>query len=635
MSAVADNQQQEHSSWAVENPNKARDAITWDAYKGGIRAGAVAAAVSAVAVLSANKYWPAFRSRLSVSGKTALVVSPFLGAFTLVAETRLMHGVRNPELYMATMDGSYVPKQQEAPQLKLWQRGANFLYDHPYRCLVTVGAPLVAGIYGYQHMNKGISASQQIMHTRIYGQASVVVLLLSSMAFHDYMAKRGKFETLVVPLPQGVELPRSASASGRRRTSSGKKKAPIKPALNTNANTNRPDSSRMTQQELHMWQPVLTLGWSIGICFTVALICIALGVAIVYTSGTLTKLRVVYDGDEGTQASDAVQLDGNISLLSNCRLDSPDDANSFHANHTCYVSLTLPNDIRSPVRIFYELDMYYQNHRRFVSSVIREQFTDEWRPDAGYTMIECPPMKTVVSELCSVGDCEDPETAVEREYFPCGIVANTMFNDIFWLHEGVLPSGKNLTRTDIVSKGIARNYAAHNNKNPTWNLSTEFYLPVWLNPKMSRIIPPPGGPTAPHITENYTNSTAWVHDALDADFGVGTGVENEFWRVWVEGAAMHPFRKPYGRIEQDLPAGTTLVFAVQSNFFVRTFSGSKALILEEVGWFGSANYVLGVFFLVIGGIFLVAAIFFTGRKLHSPRTLGDAAALVWKRKKAQ
>ncbi|KAE9120129.1 hypothetical protein PF005_g18922 [Phytophthora fragariae] len=31
------------------------------------------------------------------------------------------------------------------------------------------------------------------MHTRIYGQASVVVLLLSSMAFHDYMAKRGKF----------------------------------------------------------------------------------------------------------------------------------------------------------------------------------------------------------------------------------------------------------------------------------------------------------------------------------------------------------------------------------------------------------------------------------------------------------
>ncbi|OWZ05186.1 putative membrane protein [Phytophthora megakarya] len=183
----------ETSSWKTENPNKARDAISWHAYTSGVKAGAVAAVVAAAAVLSANKYSAAFRSRLSVSGKTALVVSPFLGAFTLVAETRLMEGARNPEMYMASMDGTYVAPKQEASQLKLWQKGANFLYDHPYRCLVTVGAPIVGGIYGYQHLNKGISTSQQIMHTRIYGQASVVVLLLSSMAFHDYMAKRGKF----------------------------------------------------------------------------------------------------------------------------------------------------------------------------------------------------------------------------------------------------------------------------------------------------------------------------------------------------------------------------------------------------------------------------------------------------------
>ncbi|GMF64773.1 unnamed protein product [Phytophthora lilii] len=183
----------EHSSWKTENPNQARDSISWHAYTSGLKAGAVTAAVAAVAVLSANKYWAGFRNRLSVSGKTALVVSPFLGAFTIVAENRLMHGARNPELYMATMDGTYVPQKQEASQLKFWQKSANFLYDHPYRALITVGAPLVGGIYGYQHLNKGISTSQQIMHTRIYGQASVVVLLLSSMAFHDYMAKRGKF----------------------------------------------------------------------------------------------------------------------------------------------------------------------------------------------------------------------------------------------------------------------------------------------------------------------------------------------------------------------------------------------------------------------------------------------------------
>ncbi|KAG6621241.1 uncharacterized protein IUM83_11118 [Phytophthora cinnamomi] len=183
----------EHSSWKTENPNKARDAISWHAYTSGMKVGAVAAVIAGAAVYTANARWPAFRNRLNTSAKTALVISPFLGAFTLEAETRLMHGARNPERYMASLDGTYVEEKQEASKLKFWQKSANFLYDHPYRALITVGAPLVGGIYAYQHMNKGISTSQQIMHTRIYGQASVVVLLLSSMAFHDYMAKRGKF----------------------------------------------------------------------------------------------------------------------------------------------------------------------------------------------------------------------------------------------------------------------------------------------------------------------------------------------------------------------------------------------------------------------------------------------------------
>ncbi|CAH0473213.1 unnamed protein product [Peronospora belbahrii] len=164
------NTNSEHSSWKTGNPNQARDAISWHAYTSGLKSGAITAVFAAAMVGLSNKYWPAFRNRLGVSGKTALVVSPFLGAFTIVAENRLMHGARNPEMYMATLEGgSYMAPEKKASQLKFWQKSANFLYDHPYRALVT------------------------IMHTRIYGQASVVVLLLSSMAFHDYMAKRGKF----------------------------------------------------------------------------------------------------------------------------------------------------------------------------------------------------------------------------------------------------------------------------------------------------------------------------------------------------------------------------------------------------------------------------------------------------------
>ncbi|GMF64771.1 unnamed protein product [Phytophthora lilii] len=184
----------DHSaSWKSANPNARRDAISSHAYMSGVKTGAATATVVAAGVLTANKYSAAFRNRLNTSGKTALVVMSFLASFTVEAESRLVKGAHNPEIYMATMDGTYVEEKKAASKLKLWQQGANFLYDHPYRALATVGVPLVGGIYSYQHLNKGISASQQVMHTRIYGQAAVVVLLLSSMAFHDYMAKRGKF----------------------------------------------------------------------------------------------------------------------------------------------------------------------------------------------------------------------------------------------------------------------------------------------------------------------------------------------------------------------------------------------------------------------------------------------------------
>ncbi|KAG2765834.1 hypothetical protein JG687_00006522 [Phytophthora cactorum] len=184
----------DHSaSWESSNPNRRRDVISRHAYTSGMKTGAMTASVVGAGVLAANKYLPAFRNRLNASGKTALVVMSFLASFTVEAEGRLVKGAHNPEIYMATMDGTYVEEEKTASKLKLWERGANFLYDHPYRALATVGVPLVGGIYSYQHLNKGISVSQQVMHTRIYGQAAVVVLLLSSMAFHDYMAKRGKF----------------------------------------------------------------------------------------------------------------------------------------------------------------------------------------------------------------------------------------------------------------------------------------------------------------------------------------------------------------------------------------------------------------------------------------------------------
>ncbi|DBA03092.1 TPA: hypothetical protein N0F65_003339 [Lagenidium giganteum] len=585
-----------------------RDAISWHAYVSGLNTGAVASVMAGSAVFTADKYWPAFHKRLGPSGKMALVISPFLGVFAIVYDRRLVAASRNPEQYLASMDPNYEQEHtQRHSGLPLHQRAANFLYDHPYRTLATVGVPLVGSIYAFQRSNTAISASQQIMHTRIYGQGAVVVLLLASMGFHDYMLRRDA--------PAGVAPPPSKA----------------KPCVN------RPVESRWTQQNLRVWEPMLTLGWAIIICVLLSASCAALGIAVLTESASLNTHRVVYDGGDDTNWADRgdavpIQEDGNVSRLENCLLDTPEMANRFHANNTCFVSITLREAIHGVAHVYYEVSGFLQNHRRFVSSINKIQFTDEWRPDMPTTA--CAPMEYTTSELCQVGTC-DPASNKTRKLFPCGIVANTMFNDIIWLHNGTLPSGATLGRENLMAKGVARKYPAHNFVNPTWNLTTDDYLPVWNNPNMSRLIPPPNGDARPYVTDDYTNSTAWVFDPDDPDRGVGTGLENEHWRVWVEIAAHEPFRKAYGRIEGDLPAGTQLTFAVQSNFFVRSFGGSKALVVARLSWFGSENKPLGAIFIAVGSLFLIAAIGFTVRFCKQPRKLGDASALAWKFKKAK
>lgn len=427
---------------------------------------------------------------------------------------------------------------------------------------------------------------------------------------------------MVAPLPVGTTM-----AEAQQSEFPKKPPQPTKPE-----NSNRPDDSRWTQQQLPMWQPMLTLNWAIVWCFVVAATSIALGVAIVATSSFLTTLRVTYD-DGGSGEAIATQMDGTVADVGKCILTTKNDANSFHADHTCFVTFTLPNNVTAPLYVFYELDNVFQHHRRFVSSIDRTQFTGEWTPAVALTA--CAPLETMKSKRCIAGACDSDSKT--RALFPCGIVANTMFNDIFWLHDGQLPTGESLGLTDLISNGVARTYPTPH-KNPTWYdyEGDNEYLPVWRNPNMSRIIPTPNDEAGQevHVTSDYTNSTAWVHDPTDARYGVGTGVENEFWRAWVEGAAVEPFRKTYARIEkyEMLPAGTTLTFAVQSNYFVRSFKGKKSIVIGEIGWFGSGNTPLGGFFIGVGVIFLLAGVLAAARKCCGARVPGDASALAWKKR---
>ncbi|RYG51246.1 hypothetical protein EON67_03775 [archaeon] len=110
-------------------------------------------------------------------------------------------------------------------------------------------------------------------------------------------------------------------------------------------------------------------------------------------------------------------------------------------------------------------------------------------------------------------------------------------------------------------------------------------------------------------------------------------ITNEHFIVWMRVAAVPNFRKLYGRIEQDIPAGTTLTFNVASTYNVAKFQGSKSLVISTTSFMGGKNPFLGIAYIVVGFVCILLALLFGVRQLFGGRRLGDTAFLVWNSRK--
>ena len=107
-------------------------------------------------------------------------------------------------------------------------------------------------------------------------------------------------------------------------------------------------------------------------------------------------------------------------------------------------------------------------------------------------------------------------------------------------------------------------------------------------------------------------------------------MNNEHFIVWMRPAALPNFRKLYGRIDADVPAGTTLTFQISSAFPVRSFGGAKTLVVSTASWMGGKNAFLGIAYLVVGfSSIAIALAFFVRQRCGAERKLGDASYLVW------
>jgi hypothetical protein len=74
-------------------------------------------------------------------------------------------------------------------------------------------------------------------------------------------------------------------------------------------------------------------------------------------------------------------------------------------------------------------------------------------------------------------------------------------------------------------------------------------------------------------------------------------------------AGLPNFRKLWGRIEDDLPAGTYYL-KITNLYNVETFSGSKTFVISTTNALGGKNYFLAICYLVVGSLCIVFAIIF-------------------------
>ncbi|CAL1374099.1 unnamed protein product [Linum trigynum] len=338
---------------------------------------------------------------------------------------------------------------------------------------------------------------------------------------------------------------RSSSSSSSSSTSSAKK------------HSARPAYSKFSQQELSACKPILTPGLVIATFTFVGFIFIPIGLASLSASENVIEIVDRYDADCIPNSFSA----NAVNYIQNTR-----------TNKTCSRTLMIPKPMKQPIYVYYQLDNFYQNHRRYVRSRSNIQLLSKAHEDA-------------------VSPCKPEDSVDGKPIVPCGLIAWSLFNDTY--------SFTISTKKKVLSV---------NKKDIAWASDREHKFGSDVYPK------------------NFQNSGLIGGAKLNSSIPLS---EQENLLVWMRTAALPTFRKLYGRIEEDLEANDQIEVAIENNYNSYGYGGKKMLILSTSTWIGGRNDFLGAAYLAVGGICFLLAISFILIYLLKSRPLGDPSYLSW------
>lgn len=314
---------------------------------------------------------------------------------------------------------------------------------------------------------------------------------------------------------------------------------------------------QFTQQNLPACKPVLTPSWIVTTFLLMGVIFIPIGLVTLRTSHSVIEIVERYDTECIPEKfrGNKVSYIKDSTILKNCSL-----------------YLKVPKHMKAPIYIYYQLDNYYQNHRRYVKSRNDQQLLHGLKYN-------------------DTSSCQPEDSNNGLPIVPCGLIAWSLFNDTFkFIRES----------SELVV----------NRKNIAWKSDR--------NHKFGKQVYP----------FNFQNGTFIGGGSLDPSVPLS---DQEDLIIWMRTAALPSFRKMYGRIEEDLDADDVIAVHLMNNYNTYSFGGKKKLVLSTSSWLGGKNDFLGVAYVFVGSSSIIISLVFMLLHVKNPRPYGETAYLSWNR----
>ena len=282
--------------------------------------------------------------------------------------------------------------------------------------------------------------------------------------------------------------------------------------------------SKFRQQKFPGWRPLPTISCITIIFISAGVFFIIFGIFILIFTGQIKEFKFRYD------------------LF--C-------AEKRRHNEKCELSLSIPETMKKPIFIYYQINDLRQNHRFYMENKSNKQLKGE---------------EVSKEDLEKSNDCDgalynkdfdflDPDKYPEDDVaFPCGLIAKSFFRDNFTLWQ---MSGKeiNVTTEEIANKKDRDDLSNVGLKDSQW---------------------------------------------LD--------VTDEHFIIWKRIAPFENPRKLWGKIEgDDISSGSSVIVTIDDKNY---HSFEKYIILSTRNVFGGKSSFLGILYIVFGAVCLISAVIF-------------------------